>query len=265
VLNKDYIIPSLSGRLGNHMFMIAHAYAKALEYNKQFVISKEQARYIDYDYCDNVFRKIQTIPKLIDNGNYNPSVPSNDKHTLYSGYFQSEQHFERYSEAIKTLFMYDGVFEQYILAKFPKLKSERNIAISVRKGDYLIYPDYHPTVSAEYLNKLIGLFPNTSHCFIFSDDLEWCKQNIDTPKSVTYCDNLLPHEQLWMMSMCHDFIISNSSFSWWGAYLSRCKNKVVKAPQTWFGPKGPASWGDMYCKGWDVVPTYFKNGLIYPL
>jgi hypothetical protein len=64
--------------------------------------------------------------------------------------------------------------------------------------------------------------------------------------------------------MCHNFVISNSSFSWWAAYLSKAVNKIVIAPETWFGPEYKNSWKDMYCKGWIVLPTYFNNGFILP-
>ena len=66
------------------------------------------------------------------------------------------------------------------------------------------------------------------------------------------------------MSLCSHFILSNSSFSWWGAYLSQYENKVIVAPETWFGPDAPQNWQDIYCKDWIVLPTYFNKGMIYP-
>jgi hypothetical protein len=64
--------------------------------------------------------------------------------------------------------------------------------------------------------------------------------------------------------MCHNFVISNSSFSWWAAYLSRHPQKIVIAPETWFGPECPHEWESMYCKDWIILPTYFDKGLIKP-
>jgi len=55
-----------------------------------------------------------------------------------------------------------------------------------------------------------------------------------------------------MMSRCNHHIIANSSFSWWGAWLSR-NNGVVIAPKNWFGPKGPSDWQDIYCEQWRIL------------
>ena len=264
MLTKDYVIPSLAGRMGNHMFMIAHAYAKALEYNKQFVIARDQT--VDgntgHDYKDHIFRKIETIEKFEDNGNWGP-IPSDDKHTQYAGYFQSEKHFKKYSEAIKTLYAPPLEFIERIKNEIPSIFHTKVTVISVRRGDYLFYPNYHPVVSIDYIHKAIQTFiPHTDNYIIMSDDIPWCKLNIRFPS--LFLEGYLPQEQMWIMSMCHQFVISNSSFSWWGAYLSRYENKIVVAPETWFGPEGPQAWQDIYCEGWKILPTYFNNGIIEP-
>ena len=61
MLNKDYIVPALGGRLGNNMFMVAHAYVQGLKYNKQMVIAKNQLVYEGNDYSQNVFSKFEFI------------------------------------------------------------------------------------------------------------------------------------------------------------------------------------------------------------
>ena len=71
--------------------------------------------------------------------------------------------------------------------------------------------------------------------FLFSDDVEWVKENIYTGCE-TYCEDGTDPvwEKLRMMSSCKHFIISNSTFSWWAQYLSTYKNKIVISPCRWF-------------------------------
>jgi len=264
MLNNDYIIPSLAGRMGNHMFMIAHAYAKALEYNKQLVIARNQL--VDGnngdDYSKHIFRKIETIDRFDDNLNWNPLVPTDDKHTQYAGYFQDENYFEKYSEAIRSLYAPTPEFIERIKKEIPQLFNIEITLISVRRGDYLYYPNYHPVVSKEYLRQTASIIP-TKMYLIASDDIPWCKENLHFSNAM-YLEGYQAHEQMWIMAMCHHFIISNSSFSWWGAWLSRFPNKIVIAPSVWFGPEGPQNWQNMYAKKWTIFPSKFENGLIIP-
>lgn len=255
MINKDFIMPSLAGRLGNNLFMIAHAYARALDQNRQLIVPAKQVGHMD-DFIDNVFRKLDLY---IDH----PSEVKNKEATVYGGYFQSESHFEKYSEAVKSLFSPTKEFIDRIRTEIPVIFNTEVTVINVRRGDYLHYPNYHPTVSPEYIFKALELVPSKQY-LIASDDIPWCKEQLNLP-NVIYLEGWKVHEQLWIMAMCHHFIISNSSFSWWAAYLSRHPGKIVIAPETWFGPEGPATWEDMYCKDWKVLPTYFDNGLIKPI
>jgi hypothetical protein len=262
MLNIDYIIPSLGGRLGNNLFMIAHAYAKGLEFNKQVVVCKSQLAYEGNDYSTNICSKLEFIDTFDDNKNYNRSVPSDDKHTVYFGYYQSEQYFDKYSENIKSLFGAPLDFINRIRAEIPVIFEKKVTVINVRRGDYLHYPNYHPTVTPQYIYKALELIPS-EHYLIASDDIPWCKENLQLP-NVTYLEGYKSHEQLWILSLCHHYVISNSSFSWWAAYLSRNPGKIVVAPETWFGPECPHKWNTMYCKDWIVLPTRFENGFIIP-
>ncbi len=254
MINKDFIMPSLGGRLGNNLFMIAHAYAKALDQNRQLIVPANQVGHMG-DFVDNIFRKLDLY---IDH----PNEVKGNEPTVYGGYFQSESHFEKYSEAVKSLFSPTKEFIDRIRTEIPVIFNTEVTVINVRRGDYLIYQNYHPTVSPEYIFKALELVPSKQY-LIASDDIPWCKENLNLPNAI-YLEGWKVHEQLWIMAMCHHFVISNSSFSWWAAYLSRHPGKIVIAPETWFGPEGPATWEDMYCKGWTILPTYFNNGLIQP-
>ena len=258
-MEKDYVLPLISGGLGNNLFMIANAYAKARKYNKKLYIPK---RGIDQEYIDNVFKKFDVLQEVDDNRVYNLEVPSDTTHTLYSGYFQSEQYFDEYSEEIKDLFGPPIEFVNRIRLEIPALFVKETTAINVRRGDYLYYPNYHPTVSKEYIFEAIKHAPSEQY-LIVSDDIPWCKVNLNIENAI-YLEGYNRYEQLWVLSMCHHFIISNSSFSWWGAYLSRNKSKIVIAPETWYGSDGLSDYESIYCKGWSKLPSYFKDGFIYP-
>jgi len=71
--------------------------------------------------------------------------------------------------------------------------------------------------------------------FFFSDDINWVKNNIICNDECYFEDNCNPiWECLRLMYSCKHFIISNSTFSWWGQYLSRNENKLVVAPSIWY-------------------------------
>lgn len=254
IINPNCVVPSIAGRLGNNMFMIAHAYARALDHNRQLIVPRSQVGHMG-DFLDNIFRKLDVY---IDQ----PDHLKNTEAAIYAGYFQSEKYFKNHSEAVKQLFSPTREFIEKAYATYPFLKDEVVTAISVRRGDYLIYSDYHPVVSKEYLDAALKKIPNSKH-LIFTDDVPWCKENLAHINNVYFVEAAV-HEQMWLMSLCDNFVISNSSFSWWGAYMSRNPNKIVVAPETWYGPRGPVEWKEIYCEGWIVLPTYYANGFIHP-
>ena len=94
--------------------------------------------------------------------------------------------------------------------------------------------------SLEYYRKAISLIQERvtqPYFFIFSDELDWAKENLDFTGDVTFVDlspENLDHEEMWLMSQCQHNIIANSSFSWWGAWLNENPNKIVIAPKQWF-------------------------------
>ena len=235
MLSQDYIMPLLGGRLGNNLFMIAHALAKGFEYNKQVVVYRPHVIYHGNDYSQNIFRGLEFIDSYKDNRNYNLNVPSDDKPTYYFGYYQSESCFENYSEEIKRLFGPPEEFVERINNELPFLNEKIVTLINVRRGDYLHSPNYHPTVTPEYIYKALEQISNTEMFLIASDDIEWCKENFKGDKFI-FVENEKDYIELYLMSMCSNNITSNSSFSWWGAWLNQNKTKTVVGPKNWFGP-----------------------------
>lgn len=69
--------------------------------------------------------------------------------------------------------------------------------------------------------------------YVFSDDLDWCKENLKLNEKLIFISHNTNDEisDLWLMSQCKHFIIANSTFSWWGAWLSENNNKIIIAPK----------------------------------
>lgn len=266
----------LNGRLGNQMFMIANAYSQAIDHNCKFIAPKYNVDV--FEYLDNIYKNIDfsinhtddfknddSYIEIIRPFEYLPIEIPNDKNIIFQGYFQSEKFFLSNSLKIKKLFSPTYEFIKKYHEIFPFLNNDNTIVINVRRGDYIYYPNEHPIISKEYIYKSLEHIPNnkTSPIIVISDDIEWCKENINID-NVFFAENMTSWELLWLMSLCKHFIISNSSFSWWGAFLGEKENSIVLCPDVWFGPNINVNTSDIYKNGWIKIPTYFKNGKLYP-
>lgn len=261
------------GRLGNQMFQIANAYAQSLRHNRQLVLPKNDTSVSDY--YSTVFRRLNflidrspvedpSIHVIHSTYHYTAYEPHADIPTLFKGYFESEKFFKDFSQNIKWLYSPPDDFIIKALNDFPQLKDSTVTAINVRRGDFLTFPTRHPVITADYIHAAACHVPKSDYYFILSDDLEWCKANIKLNNMI-----FVPYarqEALWILSLCNHFIISNSTFSWWGAWLSQHKEKVVIAPEIWFGPEILTNTDpkDIWCSEWKKMPSYFKDGMIYP-
>ena len=270
-LTSDYITCSMIGRLGNQLFQIAHAYSQSLTHNRQFVAPKYDTSVSPY--FNNIFRHIDF---LIDNTRdlkdaeriqgsflYSPLSPVKDKITVFHGFYQSEKFFRENSQKIKELFSPTSDFIEKCYLKYPELRSNNVTAINVRRGDYLTKPTEHPVVTKEYIQKALEYIPDPKIIFVVSDDTPWCMENIKGD-NITYVD-YVTWEALWLLSLCKNFVLSNSTFSWWGAFLGESSNSIVITPSVWFGPEVHRRGHyetDIYKENWLKIDTYFDNGEI---
>jgi hypothetical protein len=273
LLSPNYITCRLQGRTGNIMFQIAHAYAKALEYNRQFVVPFGEAatQHLESTLFSKIPFNIKTFNQSIDtktvwaNFRFEEVIPHENTPTAFAGWYQSEKYFSKYTEAVIDLFSPPLSFIQKALDIYPFFTNKTVAAINVRRGDYLTQSTRHPTITKEYILKAYEQLPDHDKLLIVSDDIPWCMENINLP-NIIFNDNnnFWDGEAMWLLSLCDHFILSNSTFSWWGAYLSRSDNKVIIAPDTWFGPDMESSIdpSDIYCDNWTILNTYYEDGQI---
>lgn len=156
-----------------------------------------------------------------------------DDVNLY-GYFQTEKYFKHIEDSIRD----DFIFKSEILEPCKEaFNFKKLISLHIRRTDYVTSAVDHPPCSFEYYQKALEQFDNNIPVMIFSDDIPWCKkQELFSSDRFIFSENEWNAIDLCLISMCTHHIIANSSFSWWGAWLSGSDNVI--APSKWYGSSG---------------------------
>jgi len=256
----NFVTSKLMGGLGNYLFQIAVAYSYSKQTGKKmlFDVNDIYTVHKPYNhYLNNIFKKIEfnvindfhiTLPEKTFNFNKIPVIEGNVK---LNGYFQSEKYFIDVREDILNLFEIDENTDVYLFDKYSKLLSGNTCSIHVRRGDYLKLPNFHPTQELSYYIESYKIIGEDINYLIFSDDIEWCYENFNFIKNKTFIFGNTDYQDLYLMSMCDDNIIANSTFSWWGAWLNKNTTKRVISPKKWFGcANNEVKINDLYCEGW---------------
>lgn len=180
-----------------------------------------------------------------------------DNTDLY-GYFQTEKYFSEASAYIQECFRFKKEIKEKAFEYWDE-NIERDgtftyCSLHVRRGDYVMYPDHHPTCSAEYYSKAIEKMDKLGRILyvVFSDDPAWCREEFKGENFII-AETGDQFQDMLLMSYCHHNIIANSSFSWWGAWLNKNPFKKVISPSRWFGPAIPKDVSDIYCPTWEVI------------
>jgi glycosyltransferase involved in cell wall biosynthesis len=236
----SFVTPTLAGGLGNQMFEIAAAASLAKDNKAVLIVNNEehilpnQGRNVN-TYANNVFSKVffdkSIKPQDIyrrDVCTYEP-IPFKPNLKLL-GHFQSYKYFHHNSGYIKSLFAPDIETDINLSAKYHPNSAT---AIQVRRGDYYKFPKHHPQISPDYFINAVKL-TNASKIWVFTDSPDWCKENLKFDIEVEYIQEE-DYLELYLMSMCKNLIISNSSFGFWAAYLNTNPNHKIYVPSVWFG------------------------------
>lgn len=257
------------GRIGNCLFQIAATIGYARKHNIDYVLPKWEHAYA----FNGGLSQSDVIPQLFTyrepNFHYN-EIPS-FKDIDLSGYFQSEKYFKNCESEIRELFEPSDKIRMEIKRQFGNILKKNTCAIHVRRGDYLNLGDYHTNLSMYYYSNAVKRI-KADWYLVFSDDIEWCKTVIHG-KKVIYINTGDDIVDFFVMTQCKNFILANSSFSWWGSYLSKHPKKRVIAPKKnqWFGKDARnRKVDDLYLPNWEAdsirsaVIIFHKNINNYP-
>lgn len=189
--------------------------------------------------------------------NYDPQVLQRDPAYL-TGYFQSEKYFMDVEGQVRRAFTFsDKIWErltsdlrQKLEHYLEQIESSSAVAIHVRRGDYLNTEGVFGGICTEvYYQRAVGRMLESlpeAVFFVFSNDKEWvkgwiprlCKElNLDKQKRFVVIEGTTEdtgYLDMLLISKCQHFILANSSFSWWGAWLNSSGEKLVITPSTWF-------------------------------
>jgi hypothetical protein len=260
------------GGLGNQLFQISKALSEGFENDIDVKFKKESFIPMEGNqpskYENNIFRNIKfgdhddnilQINEL--SWSYHDIGVFYYKPVKYYGYFQSSKNFKSQREKIKSCFSPTEEFIEKIKNLYPKIFQKGSVSIHVRRGDYLSISNILPVIDKSYIDESLNILGEYSHLFIFSNDKEWVKNNLNYDNS-TVVEGLEDYEEMWAISLCNHNIMSNSSFSWWGSYLNTNEDKKITVPSIWFGPNGEKNYQDIYEDGWIKINVRYDNGFL---
>ena len=158
---------------------------------------------------------------------------------LHFGLWQTEKYFLPIRDKILSAFSFDQTkVSQKTSEVLALIKNNNSISIHIRRGDYLWKENqkkYENICTPNYYSAAMSKIENQIESpvfFVFSDDVNWVKENMQIPNSV-YIDwnsNEDSWQDMFLMSQCKHNIIANSTFSWCGAWLNQSPQKIVIAP-----------------------------------
>lgn len=185
---------------------------------------------------------------------FDPRIPDLPDNSYLHGYWQSERYFAQHRDTILTDFTFPATSGRNAeLAD--EIASNLSVSLHVRRGDYVANESHVVCGQAYYdaaLAKLLPMLDSAPTIYVFSDEPDWARDNLDLPGAKVVVDHNgsdADWEDLRLMSLCKHNIIANSSFSWWAAWLNQNDGRTVVAPATWFG-KASLSNPDIWAEGW---------------
>ncbi|MEN9921551.1 MAG: hypothetical protein RLZZ517_529 [Candidatus Parcubacteria bacterium] len=265
------IITKLKGGLGNQLFQYAFGRYLAEKNNDtlkldilglqqnskdtlrfylldKFNITAEIANQDEIQKIKNPFGFLSKIARLINTKilrnfyiGFEEKLLKLKGNIYLDGYFQSELYFKEIEPIIRNEFTLKNPLSQLAQKIEEQIHNEgASVSIHIRRGDYVTDPSAakaHGTCDLDYYAQAISEISSSivnPTFFIFSDDIEWVKENLKV-ESTTYVSNpnLTEYEELILMSKCKHNIIANSTFSWWAAWLNSNPSKIVIAPKQW--------------------------------
>jgi len=174
---------------------------------------------------------------------FDPEIFNQKNNVYLDGFWQSYRYFEDYQEEIRGEFSSFPEFSEQAKELSELIINNESVCIGIRRGDYVSNPNnvkFFGILPLTYFQQGIDLIKQkitNPYFFIFTDDIDWCRENFDLSENVFFVTADYNGERyidkFHLMTLCKHFIIANSTYSWWPAWLSANQNKIVIAPKNW--------------------------------
>lgn len=280
------IIVKVMGGLGNQFFTYATAYAVAKNHKKNLLLDEViyqtfyslrqcQLHQFQIDCCDGVMKnrfgqgkyakkifkyyhkmmlKLKYRPVMIDEEKQfevQHFQIDDSKNYYMSGYWQNYRYFDSYREELIRQFQPKQISKtaERVVAQ---AQMDQPIVMHIRRGDYKTFQG-GKCLSLSYYRKALSILREKrpkAPVWVITDDIEYCKQQFSDIEGISFVGELAKLtdiEEFWVMSHCYDFVIANSSFSWWAAYLCANEEKKVIAPVVDMWKR------EFYLEEWDAI------------
>lgn len=243
---KPFIEGKITGQLGNQMFQVAATTSLALDNGAEAIFpglkkkpTKSSELNLKYVFSRvNTQRTKKKVKFRYDEPHFHYAEIPYKPDMKIRGLFQSEKYFKHHRKEILNLFKPLPETITTLWKKFPEVINHPNsVAVHVRTflPDYPYGSNHFIFLGWEYYEEVIQSFPSEALFVICSDRIDLCKEHLShIDRNIIFSEDNPPHEDLYLMSMCKHNIISNSSFSWWAAWLNQNPGKIVIAPPVWF-------------------------------
>jgi len=247
----------IKGGLGNQLFMIFATLSYGIQHNVKIAFPNHKGTPNRGTYWDTLFDRLHIFTQWNDSidtfhryseptFSYSPIPDFGNQNTFLIGYFQNPKYFESHrNEIYQLIHLYDK--KRDIIERHRSLFDKKTVSIHFRMGDYKQKRYYHPIMNYGYfetslqhvlengqVERVLYLCEQEDNDYV-GNQIKRLQEKYPQLEFTKVDDAIPDYDQLLIMACCNHNIMSNSTFSWWGAYLNKNPHKIVTYPSVWFG------------------------------
>ncbi|MGA7179931.1 MAG: alpha-1,2-fucosyltransferase [Thiobacillaceae bacterium] len=157
--------------------------------------------------------------------------------TVFNGYWQSPRYFDDLNPGMADLIHFPEQVTASLKEEIDKIRSENAVCLAIRRYEEIPRSRFH-ILQMDYFQQAMTRIEqrvDKPHYFVFAQNMEWARNNIKSRHPVTFASEKDLHlgaiQDLYLMTQCRHYILSNSSLHWWAAWLNSSPDKIVIAPE----------------------------------